>query len=93
MDTARAEHEHTGSRSASLVGRVVVPANGKLGRTRIRLYSGDRVWEFECDGGTFERFGLPPGPYRIELVADRIVLAKRVHLAPGDEAIIEFEVR
>jgi hypothetical protein len=93
MDTARAQQESVGSRSASLVGRVVVPANGKLGRTRVRLYSSDRVWEFECEGGTWERFGLPPGPYRIELVADRIVLAKRVDLAAGDEAIIEFEVR
>ena len=107
MDTARARQaerigaEHLGSRSASLIGRVVVPANGKLGRTRIRIYgswcgSGSvarSVSEFECEGGTWERFGLAPGPYRIELVADRIVLAKRVHLSPGDEAIIDFEVR
>ena len=91
--------EEVGSRSASLIGRVVVPANGKLGRTRIRIYSGAgsisqrAVSDFECEGGTWERFGLPPGAYRIELIADRIVLAKRVELAAGDEAIIDFEVR
>lgn len=80
-----------------------MPANGKLGRVRIRIHSSASAsvsapssissWEFECEGGTWERFGLPPGMYRVELVADRIVLAKRVELAPGDEAIIEFEVR
>jgi hypothetical protein len=94
MDTARAQQqEHVGTRSAALVGRVVVPANGKLGRTRIRIHSSARTFELECDGGTWERFGLPPGAYRIELVADRIVLAKRVELAPGDEVIVDFEVR
>jgi hypothetical protein len=76
-----------------LIGRVVVPANGKLGRTRIRLYSCGRISEFDCEGGTWERFGLAPGAYRIELVADRIVLAKRIELAAGDEAFIDFEVR
>jgi hypothetical protein len=80
-----------------MVGRVVVPANGKLGRVRIRIHSNatpsPSSWEFECEGGTWERFGLPPGTYRVELVAERIVLAKRVELAAGDEAIVEFEVR
>ena len=81
-----------------MVGRVVVPANGKLGRVRIRIHStatsgAISSWEFECEGGTWERFGLPPGTYRVELVAERIVLAKRVELAAGDEAIVEFEVR
>jgi len=77
-----------------LIGRVVVPANGKLGRARIRIHSGARVIaEFECEGGTWERFGLAPGPYRIELVADRLVLAKRIELAAGDEALVDFEVR
>jgi hypothetical protein len=78
-----------------MVGRVVVPANGKLGRVRIRIHSNatSSSWEFECEGGTWERFGLPPGTYRVELVAERIVLAKRVELAPGDEAMVEFEVR
>lgn len=94
MDTARAQHAEL--RSAALVGRVVVPANGKLGRVRIRIHASTpsaNAWEFECEGGTWERFGLPPGTYRVELVADRIVLAKRVELAAGDEAIVEFEVR
>ncbi len=73
-----------------------MPANGKLGRVRIRIHASTSTptsWEFECEGGTWERFGLPPGTYRIELVAERIVLAKRVELAAGDEAIVEFEVR
>jgi hypothetical protein len=79
-----------------MVGRVVVPANGKLGGVRIRIHAacaGSPAWEFACDGGTWERFGLPPGAYRVELVADRIVLAKRVELAAGDEVIVDFEVR
>lgn len=97
MDSARAQPAEL--RSAALVGRIVVPANGKLGRVRIRIHasapssSAPSAWEFECEGGTWERFGLPPGTYRVELVAERIVLAKRVELAAGDEAIVEFEVR
>jgi hypothetical protein len=72
---------------------VIVPANGKLGDVRIRIHGAGHASEFVCDGGTWARFGLPPGPYRIELVADRIVLAKRVELQSGDELTVDFEVR
>lgn len=98
-DTARARMSarpagpEQATRSAALVGRVVVPANGKLGRTRVRILGRDVAVTFECEGGTWERFGLAPGPYRVELVADRLVLAKQIELAPGDEAIVDFEVR
>jgi hypothetical protein len=94
MDTARMRIAAlTSSRTGSLVGRVVVPANGSVGRTRIRIAGTGIATEFDCTGGAWERFGLPPGIYRVELVADRIVLAKRVVLAAGDETIVDFEVR
>lgn len=95
MDTARARAiaQHDGGRSASILGRVIVPANGKLGDIRIRIHGPGHASEFVCHGGTWARFGLPVGPYRIELVADRLVLAKRVDLRPGDELTVDFEVR
>jgi hypothetical protein len=74
--------------TAALLGRVPVGRPN----ARVRLSSGTRHLELPVQDGHWGCFGLPAGRYRVEYVAQRLILARDVDVDEGREVEIDFDV-
>jgi hypothetical protein len=76
---------------SAIAGTLTVPANRGLGPLRLWLLGAQGFARaLELRGGTYAAWDLPEGSYRVELRASRFVVARRVVLAPGEHAIVDF---
>lgn len=76
----------------SLAGTLAVPADRGVGLRLWLLGAGGVAREIELHAGTYAIDDLAAGSYRVELRAPRLVLARRVTLAPGDRITLDFTV-
>jgi hypothetical protein len=76
----------------SLAGTLAVPADRGIGLRLWLLGPGGVAREIELHAGTYAVDDLAAGSYRVELRAPRLVLARRVTLAPGERINVDFTV-
>jgi hypothetical protein len=74
---------------------MTVPLGSLLGRVdgvgsatvRVIVEGEDLRWEVNAPGGSFALERLEPGNYRVEMRSDRLVIARRIDIGPGHNAI------
>ncbi len=54
---------------------------------RVIVEGEDLRWEVQAPSGSFALKGLEPGPYRVEMRTERLVIAKRIDIVPGHNAV------
>jgi hypothetical protein len=88
MMRAQAQRTHTPQLDdlgfGSLLGRI----EGLTGvDARVIVEGEDLRWEVAASTGSFRLDRLEPGPYRVELRSERLVLAKRIEVVAGHNTV------
>lgn len=68
----------------ALLGRIDGVVSGDV---RVIVEGEDLRWEVNAPTGNFSLDGLEPGPYRVEMRTERLVIAKRIEVAPGPNTV------